>query len=663
MEYVDGKLFLEFDEVVPAVITSLDSYKKLRQRGNITVIGKGGNGRKVLIEFESMPPKYKGKVREVYGDPYLYASKMPILNALVWDGVAQTFYTNYVLPTGEMLPATDTDLKGRPQINYVKRYTEAASWLNLLGRLTTDKGALKRELNISIMEFWDQATELIKTKKVAIPGNPKRLKEKLRIYSDKGYESLIEVHKFGNDFSKKIKDEEAEAYIKSLLSHRNKFDDTVVASQYNAWAAETGRDTITPGAIGYWRKKWRSFLLLEREGMAAVNNTVKKNLQRERPSAPLLLVNSDDNVLDAFFRAEGNEWFRPVLIVVIDAFNDYILGYAVGATVTKELIREAYRNAQRHVQSLTGDAYLWQQIQTDRWGISGKNTTDLEEFYNSMATFTPAGLKNASGKYIERSFGVTWHQELKVEMLHNYSGHNVTAKTKLNPDGLNPKNFPDISQAQEKIERFINRLRLTKRTGCKLTRLEEWLESFKASEKSKKRLLTSMERLQIFGKAHQETNRITKEGVTPRLLGERRVYELSQEMIFHHVGKSVQVIYDETDLSEVLITDGKSLRFTARTYQKVPAALADYTEGDAARIKQLQAEPKTLLPLIQEWGNDWKSTLERGGIDAEARLQAGVMTKEINHQDIRLLSEKSSKKPQKGTFRPENDSDDIYNLM
>lgn len=668
MEYLDGKLCLEFSELVPEVIAK-PLYDYAKAQGNITVHGIGGNGRKVLIEFDTMPVKYKAKVREIYGDPYVYASKMPILNALQWDHKAKAFYSGYVLPNGDMLPATDKDLRGKTQINYVHRYTEAATWLNMLGRLTTDKATLKRELNISIMQFWDEATGLIKTKKVNLPANPKRLKEKLKIYAEGGYESLIEVHKFGNDFSKKIKNKEAESYLKALLSARNKHDDTIVAGYYNEYATELGLDTITPGAVGYWRKKWESFLMLEREGVGKVYNKLSKRGQRKRPSAPLLLINSDDNVLDAFFRTDDSDWFRPVLYVVIDAHNDYILGYAVGANVTKELVKEAYRNAQRHVASLTGDAYCWQQIQTDHWGISGKNTTELEAFYHSMATFTPAGLKNAQTKYVERSFGTTWHQELKKEFPHNYSGHNVTSKEKLNPDNLLPINFPHISEAQERIERFINRMRLTKRKGSELTRLEEWVANFKASEKSKKNRLSPELRLQIFGKFRLdrsgkiETNQITASGITPTILGERRVYELSQQQIFDHIGKSVQVIYDENDLSEVLVTDGKNLRFIAREYDLLPGAIADYEEGDRARIDNLLSEKKTILPAIKEWASDWKATLERGGIDAESRIQAGVLTKEINHNDQRLISENVAKQPRKAEKVRIDDDEDIYNLM
>jgi hypothetical protein len=105
MEYLKGTntLCLLFEELVPGVI-SRDNYYHHRDKGNLTVHGRGGNGSKILIEFESLPPKYKGMVRDIYGDPYVFASKQPIINSLLWDHKAQQFYSEYTLPNGERLP-------------------------------------------------------------------------------------------------------------------------------------------------------------------------------------------------------------------------------------------------------------------------------------------------------------------------------------------------------------------------------------------------------------------------------------------------------------------------------------------------------------------------------------------------------------------------------
>lgn len=669
MHYLNDILCLEYAELVP-LIMSKANYDLSKYRGKITVHGVGGNGRQVSIEYESLPEKYRAKVKDLYGDPYEYVLKTPMLNLLEWDAKAHKYYMNYVLPSGDKLPAADTDVRGKAQINYVHRYTENATWLNMLNRLTKDKRALKRELNISIATFWTSAAELIRMKEVALPTNPRRLKDKLKVYNEQGYASLIETHKFGNSFSAKVADEVAEALLKELLAHRNKLDDVMIADTYNRWASENNREPISPGTVGYRRKLWESELMLEREGLGKTASRLSKQILRDRPTAPLLLVNSDDNVLDAYFRAPGNDWYRPVLYVVMDAYNDYPLGYAWGDKVTKELVKAAYRDAARHVKQITGDHYSWQQIQTDRWAISGKNTTELEAFYNSMATFTPAALKNAQSKYIERAFGTDWHKLLKQLFIHNYSGHNVTSKTKLNTDNLLTRLFPDVNDAGKMIDAFINALRITPRKGKDVSRQQEWLEAFMASEKSKAKLLGKEEYLSIFGTPHTYTNRIQANGLQVTLQGQKMVYELSQDLIYEHIGKPVQVIYDPSDLDTILVTDGRGVRFTTSTYEKVPSAFADYKPGDADRIKALQEEKRTLMPRLQQGINDRKELLERHRIDAESRLQAGVLVKEIAHQDERVLTQNSheeggvraKKQVKKEDKYPDNQTN-IYDLM
>lgn len=639
MEYINDTLCLEFNEVVPVIMSKTNFYHH-KNNGNFKTHSRG---RTVFVEFETMEPeKWKEDIVKYYGCPYVYNTRQPILQALGKDHKAHQFFHTYVLPNGALLPSSDYSIDGKPQINYVARYTENANWLNLLLRLTSDKATLKRELNISMGKFWEASIDLMKKRKVDLPLSYRRLKEKLKTYEVEGYECLVEKHKFGNDYSQKIVGEVAQAYLKELLTLRNKHADTTIASEYNRWAISEQMEPVTPEAVGYWRKKWANELILERQGMGRAYNLLSKQGRRARPSAPLLLVNSDDNVLDVYFKAPGNDWYRPVMIVVIDAYNDYILGYAIGATVTKELIYEAYRDANRHVMHLTGASYIWQQIQTDRWGISGKNTTELEHFYHSMATFTPAGLKNSQTKYIERSFGTVWHEVLKKMFPSNYSGHNLTAKQKLNPDNLKPAYFPPIEKCADMMHAFIEVMRQTTRTGSEMTRQQEWMHAFDNSEKSQAKLLSEDMRLQIFGKQHNHLNSITSGGLEPTLLGQKRIYELSQDTIYEHVGKQVQVIYDEADLSTVLVTDGKGLRFLAHEYKLLPSAIADYEEGDRERINNLLAEKGTLMPRIMKEIGSRANVLERAQIDAESRLQAGVMQKEITHKDQQLITAKNN---------------------
>lgn len=645
MEYINKALCLEYDEFVPSVMIK-HTYDRNRARGRINVFGIGGNGRTVYIEYESLPPKYKAKVLDIYGCPYVYAVNQPILNSIKHDQSAQDFYNSYTLPNGLKLPASDTDLKGKPQINYVSRYTTAANWLNMLQELTADKATLKKEFNISIMDFWQSVFSLIKANDIKLPKTRKRLLPKLKEYTKKGYVSLIDTHKFGNSFSAGFIDETAKAYLFKLLSLRNKHADTTVSEEYAKYCKEFGGKAITPEAVGYWRKKWHLELSVERDGLHKTISTYTKNVQRDRPSAPLLLLNSDDNNWDVYFKgAPSTDWYRPALYVVIDAFNDYILGYAWGDTITKEVVKEAFRNANRHIQELTKDNYMWHQLQTDRWAISGKNTTEMEQFYNSSSKFFASGIETKGSNYIEASFNAEWHKILKKAFPYNYAGHNVKAKEELNSEKLKPANFPHVNQAPQAIHLFIEAMRNTKRKGSELTRKQEWLEAFNASEKSKKRLFTEEQRLQVFGKPNLkrnglelQTNSITKDGITVAILGKRHTYELSQWQIAKYIGKSMNVIYDEANLDHVLLTDGDQLRFIAYKYRKVPAALADRKEGDAERIQLLLDEKKVIMPYIQGFTAEKQALLDRAQIDAESRLQAGVLVKEITYKDQQRIA-------------------------
>lgn len=445
MIYIKNKLCLQYSELVP-VIFKKTNYDYYRDNDLITIHGRGGNGRTVHIEYESMPKKQKEAVYNYYGCPYSYVCKQPLLSQIAPDPEAERFFSSYVLPNGSKLPNSNYTLTGKCQINYVRRYTECAQWLNMIIKMTSDKRTLKRELNITMSSFWDAVIDLIKVKKVDLPKSGKRLREKVKGYKQNSYDYLVETHKFGNSFSTKILGDLAKAFLHKLLSLDNLHSDVTISDEYNKWASENKLLPITPAAVSYWRKKWEVTLMLERGGKGKVYSKLAKQILRNRPSGALLYINSDDNDWDVYFKGEyekvviseetgrkkkvkiKTKWYRPALYVIIDTYNDYILGYAFGNTVTDELVKEAYRNAQRHVMQMTGDNYSWRQIQTDRWHISGKGTTELEKFLISTGTFTPASLENKQGKYIERSFAEEWHSVLKKLFPYNYAGNNVKAK-------------------------------------------------------------------------------------------------------------------------------------------------------------------------------------------------------------------------------------------
>lgn len=652
MQYINTNILcLTYDEYI--AFFGLDAYKNDRKRDNIVVHGLGGNGRKVFIEYETLKEGRKEIIKQKFGgNPYEYLAKQPILDLIDWDLKAQSFYQDYVLPNGDNLPNTNINPKGKPQINYVERYTKAASWLAAIHNLTNDKRALKQLLNLSVMDFWDTVSELILKEDVAIPANPKRLKEKVKSFnqiaddSDR-YKSLIDLAKFGNSHSAKIKEDDSKAVLFKLLSDPRKQDYTVVTAAYNLWAKQANRETISVGAVGYFARQNEHIIAPARDGIKKAANLYSKDIQRKRATAPLLFINADDNCLDLFFeveklKADGkvqkSKHYRPMLYVIIDTFNDYILGYAVGNTVTHELVKSAFRNAINHIQELTGSYYLPHQLQTDRWGLDVKYKNELGQFYKKIATFTPQAHGVPQGKYIERSFGTEWHQVLKVMPSNNYAGQNITAKERLSAEYIieASKNYPSIERMPEIVESFIRVMRLKANPKTGVSRQEEWVKAFMASEKSKQKAIDSGLKLQILGKKYQihnkpeEQSSITKSGLSPVINGDKITLDIPADIIWKHNGKKVDIIYDPENLSEMLVTDGKNLRFVASQYSKVPAAIADREEGDGMRIQGLFDEKKNINRLMATTIQERIKALPQN-LNADSLLQGGVLLKDLKN--------------------------------
>jgi hypothetical protein len=639
-----------------------NAYKNDKKRGKLTTYGRGGLGNEILIKYEDLDPERKAKVVARYGDPYQYIVKQPLKEwaDLNFNKAAFDYYNStYKLPNGAKLPA-----------DYRDRYTKAATYLDGIIYYTTDKVALKRDFNIKMQAFWSIAGDVIKAEGVKLPSSEIRLKEAIKKYKTTGFDFQVEPHRFGNCNSKKVKTQTAEDTLMKLIELDNKHADEVIAASYNLWATENGQKTITPQAVAY-RRRTRDFeVIMAREGKSAAYNKYSKQIKQARPTSPLMLINSDDNVLDLYFkdtsyvngRKQENRYYRPVMYVVMDCFNDYILGYAVGETVTKELVKEAYRNAMAHIVELTGAPYLWHQIKSDKWSIDPELKGDLATFFKmgGETHFFPAQV--AQSKYIERVFGRPLHRVLK--MFPNYSGGNITATSitsRPNTDALQKrsKDFPDKKHSAPVIEMAINMLRHGSVDDSGKTRQQIWLEGFQGSAFCPKRSITVERKLELLGMVHtpKEPVRLRVDGINFQLKNQKYSFDVPVELFPEHLNKRVELIIDPADMSRVLVTDHKGIRFVAEAYQCTPSALADYTEGTGARMHREMEGKKMISDKLSNYVTDREERLERAKIDAQSLIQASVLTKAINHKAQKVISGGDP------LFLPEQSLPNIYDLM
>ncbi len=617
MKTIDNILWIEYADFILAGWRA-DSIKKsnLRNGPNWQMMADPSDKRKPLVKFETLRAEHKNKLNEYFNDCYSFVAKAPIRELVKTDHKAQEFFLNYRYDSDKNLSD-----------EHVTRYTKAAQWLNMLAEVMTDKKLLKKQLGLSIDSFWVHAIDLIKTENIDLPNSYQRLRTKMLEYQEKGYECLVDW-RFGNKLAAKIKDDVSSSVLLELIAHPNQHDDVIICKVYNQWAIANNYLPIDPATVGVHRRKNYFSLQAQREGNAAWYNKYGKIIHRNRPSAPMLLIGSDDNDLDLYFRQDRkgktNHYFRYKLIVVMDAHNDYILGYSYGETVTVDLVKAAYLDAMHHIKELTGGWYLMDQIQTDHWAIKS-----LEPFYSSLATFTPATAKVARAKFIERAFGTTWHQVLK--MYPNYAGANITSTKRINRDNLEliKKSFPTLDEGVQYIEDFIQRMRMLPDSKTNKPKQQMWIENFKKSELSQQHQISDARMLHLFGQHHTYTNTITNGGIRVTLDGKQFIYDIPDELYLQNVGKTVQVIYDPYDYSKVLVTDGASLRFVAKEFDKMSSAIADYKDGERGLLYTKLDLKRKHIASIAAKKDERDTIIERSAIDSASLLQAQVLTKEI----------------------------------
>lgn len=631
----------------PDGVMSMSMYKKLTNPQNsrrINVITRGCYGNPVRVEFDSLPMKYRRMIEVHYPDPRKAAALAPFAQRIKTDSEAFEIFNTYTYNDNRTL---------KPEI--ITSYCNDAAIFNAL-RIVIDEMTAGRKAsgmptsrrtrdNEKLKSVWEYALECVDGVREIYPCNMPTteitLKRKYERYINEGYHSLIHAG-YGNPNRDKIKDETARAVLITLLSNGAQHDMEQIAKDYNIWAAANKRDTITARTVLNFYTKNEYQIMPYRQGWSKWANKYDKVINRDRPTAPMVMINSDDNDLDLYFKADfmrtqangkkvrvKTDYYRFKMYVVMDAYSNYILGYAIGDAITNDLIREAYRNAMNHVKELTGSYYLWHQIVADRWGIS--KDSELRQFFEKQATFTPPTAGLARSKAIEQSFGKQWHAELKY--YPNYAGANITAKASHNPDFVdkNRKNYPTIKEGIHQVAQFIERMRTLEWNKSGKSRREVWLEEFFRNEQSRERAVSNEMYLSIFGDKHSAASHtVTNKGITVTIDGNKYTYAVPVELYRQTVGRKVdQIMYDPDDLSRILVVDsGQGIRFVATMDVKMPMALKDMRDGDRERLnEELEIKKMRRLDIISN-KQAIDNILERAMIDAQSLLQAGRLEKE-----------------------------------
>ena len=614
------------------VIMSKSNYNALCQRGVLKKLRDGkGLGNHALVEFDTIPERFRVKIVNKLGYPPKKQVQHQILKYLKDDYEAIDFFATYELEENRTLSP-----------EHQEQYCADAKMLLALDFYIKEMQAFRKSRGGSLTKIWDDAAQAVKEVKEQtghnLPGTARRLKDKLESFKKEGYKSLIS-EKFLGQNAAKVKDTTQEAFLRRLLSDHRNLDNEQIARLYESTASVMGWKTLSASTIGNYRTKWKLFTYASNNGVKAFDNYQAMTVKRTAPTAPLIYWTLDGWDAELYYQKTENGLTtyhnRLTVVFVLDPSAKYPIGYAIGRAENKNLIKQAIRNAILHTEELFGAKHKVLQIQSDNYARGA-----MKPIYEAVAEkYTPAKIGNAKAKVIESWF--SYFNKKYCQLMYNWSGFGVKSKTQPNPDKLNAikKSFPDEQGAAMQLMMMIEREREEKR--------EQYLKAYEQMEPEAKKLLSEKDFLLHFGEDTGYTNKRSHTGIAPKIEGIRYYYDSFDVNFRKYDHLEWQIKYNPNDLSQVLAYNREQgLSFLLQKKHEQPMALYDRSEGDGEQLAQIRNFNSSMKEII----------LEQQAEDFELINQLFTENKELDNTLAKslLTDSRGQHKDQKNKQRLEN---------
>ena len=591
--HINNRVGISMQWLLDHGVATANTMRQRECRGKLVALTRGGRGVQKVYEYKTMPEDMKRMI-DARLDVYANVCRNILEPFIEHSAEMSQYFDEYKTAKGAHLPNSKE--------NPVRQtYYYNAIVLEGIIRLVSENK--KRGQKISWSQILEHMSSLDRLEyPFSLPENERKLKDKVKEYQREGLECLIHKnYRSGESGATKIHAGlQADMLISLIAEHRN-FDCEEIAKAYNEWVrvqkvqSTEGEDywkEITGSTVRLWQKKSRFITTASKHGGAAYRNSLAYTVQRSAPTKAMymwVLDGWDAELLYQKKDGKGRTTYhnRVTLEVVLDAATKYPIGYAIGITESAELIREALRNAERHVEELTGTMLRPHQIQCDNFAKKA-----MSETYEGLATLavTPAAVGNAKAKVIEPWFR---HFNDKVcKYAFNWSGHGVTAKKNGQPNldiTLKDKSqLPTLEELVTEISALMWRYRQEA--------LPAYVEAINALPAGERVALPVKQYLQLFGEQREDKYSLQTTGINLRVLGERHQYDLladpddavamAEAIRFReNCWEKWNVKCDPFDYSHILVFNDKATEEYVLTVKDVqPMALKDRKPGDYEKL-------------------------------------------------------------------------------
>lgn len=567
------------------------NYRQLQQRGRINVLRPGkGYGSYALIEYASLPERFKVRFVEKYGNPEDIMKKEQA--GLPQDQAAQRFFYDHILPNGEHIPE-----------NKQEEYTINARVLNALQEMFNTQKAMRRACNNNTPVVWGNifkaSEELREAYHHSLPKSEARLRDKLREYGKEGYVCLVSG-KFGNKNTTKIT-KAAERQIIALRRCRVPvYSLAQMFEEYNRIAEKKGWKPLKS------ETSLRQFL--ERPdikpqwydavyGELASKQLFSRHNKTLMPSMRDSLWYGDGTKLNLFYKAyEGGKLVVKTAFVyeVADAMNDTLLGYAIGKSENFDL---QYRSFRMAIETSGHKPY---EIVTDNQG--GQTSRIAQAFFASIITHVSRTTSpyNPQSKTIERLFGEFQRQVLAKDW--RFTGGNISAKEawRVNREFIDA-NKESLYTYEELLAAYANARQEWNAIGDRMA-------AYLASANPESEAVSEIDMVNLFWIRTDRPSRFTADGITIQHQKQKYTFEVltedgmpDYEWRKVNTGKEFIVKFDPMKMDAALLFEQtpSGLRYaaTAYPYLTVHRNIQEQREGEMALIRHNDTENKRMRVL------------------------------------------------------------------
>lgn len=667
MENFNNKLCLTGLELISSPantdgLFSVNTYSSLVKRGHIKVIRRGCYGTPALIEFDSLPDRYKSLLAPRVDAFRKSAGKNEIADIMQHDPKAAKYYNEHELDNGKTLPE-DT----------IKEYCANAEVLNALHILVMSRRAKIKSISAKLNNVWDLIAKIIAdldTNKYphTLPVNPVSLKNKYKKYMTDGYASLI--HKgFCNKNTEKINDSGKLWLLSKWANHVERVtSEAHLLSLYNHEAGLQNWDTIeSPQTIHNFlysegiKELWyghRYGELKSKEKFALQNST-------KLPSMRDSLWYSDGTKLNYFYLTEDGKIETTSVYEVMDAYSEVLLGYHISKSENYEAQFASFKMA---IQTAGHRPY---QVTFDNQG--GHKKLDAAQFFEKISHLAiRTAPYNGKSKTIENAFDRFQSGWLKRDWY--FTGQNIGSKkleSKANMEFIlaNVANLPSLEEIKLQYKSRRNDWNNAPHPKTGLTRMETYRNSYNPETPK----VEMWDMVDMFWMVRKEPVTCTAYGISFKekkvkydylVYGEDRKPDIA--FIRKYVDQKFYVKYDPEDLSLIYLYEGDALglRFVSAAETKVVTHRgkqeqedweAEYYKGIELENKRLRIETRDKMDEILEAHN---MLPEQNGLNSP--LVKGIEKKKDRKEgEIGKYQKAMSNKVVAG----DDDDDNFYNKM